>query len=96
MVRAEQDGENVLIWVKLVPGASRDEIVGDVGDRLKVRVSAPPEEGRANQATCALLARAVDVKAKDVNVESGHTNPKKIIRICGATLDDVKAALTNQ
>ena len=41
MMRAEQDGDDVLVWIKVVPGASRDEIAGSIGDRLKVRVSVP-------------------------------------------------------
>ncbi len=42
-LRIEQSGEDVLIWIKAVPGASRNEIAGVVGDRLKLRISAPAE-----------------------------------------------------
>ena len=45
MFPIRQDGNDVLLLVKMVPGASRDEIAGVVGDRLKVRVAAPPEDG---------------------------------------------------
>ncbi len=60
-LRIEQAGEDVLIWVKAVPGASRNEIAGVVGDRLKIRISAPPEGGKANKAICKLLASSLGV-----------------------------------
>ena len=94
MIRAEQDGDDVLVWIKAVPGASRDQIAGAVGDRLKVRVSTPAQAGRANDAICALLARALGVKRKSVTLESGHANPQKVIRLRATSLDDVKTALT--
>ena len=96
MMRAEQDGDDVLVWIKAVPGASRNEIAGTIGDRLKVRVSVPAQAGRANEAVCAVVARALGVKAKGVILESGHANPQKIVRVRGATLDDVKAAMAIQ
>jgi uncharacterized protein (TIGR00251 family) len=76
-----QDGEDVLVRVKAVAGASRDELAGAVGDRLKVRVSAPAEGGRANKAICRLIAEAVGVKPAQVTVETGQTSPQKIIRV---------------
>lgn len=90
-VRIEQQGDDVLIHIKAVPGASRDQVAGAVGDRLKVRISAPPEGGKANKAICRLLAKAVGAKAKDVTIESGQTNPEKIIRIAGATVEEIAA-----
>ncbi len=54
-IRIEQDGDDVLVWVKAVPGAAQDTVAGALGDRLKVRVSAAPEDGRANKAICRLL-----------------------------------------
>ena len=77
------DGPDVLIRVKVVPGASRDAVAGTLGDRLKVRVSAPPEGGRANKAVCAVIARALDVKPKQVSIEAGRSNPEKTVRVEG-------------
>lgn len=88
-VRVEQHGEDVLLHIKAVPGASRDQVAGVVGDRLKVRISAPPEGGKANKAICRLLAKALGMKAKDVTIVSGQTSPEKVIRIAGARADQV-------
>ena len=90
----EQSGEDVLIWIKAVPGASRDEIAGVIGDRLKLRVSAAPEAGKANKAICKLISSAIGVKLKRVSIDSGQTNPEKIVRISSAVLGDVMSELT--
>lgn len=85
------DSGGVLIAVKAVPGAKRDEVVGRLGDRLKVRVSAPPEGGKANRAICALLAAELGVRARDVEVIQGLSSPEKVIRVRGATPEAVRA-----
>ena len=71
--------------MKAVPGAKRDEIVGMLGDRLKVRVSAPPEGGRANDAICGVIAAALGVRARDVSVVGGHARAEKIVEIAGVS-----------
>ncbi len=93
-LRIEQVGEDVLIWVKAVPGASRNEIAGVVGDRLKIRISAPPEGGKANKVICKLLASSLGVKANQISIERGKTIPAKIVRITGAVFGDVMSELT--
>jgi uncharacterized protein (TIGR00251 family) len=69
--------------VKVIPGASRNEIVGWMGGTLKVRVSAPPERGRANEAVQELLAASLDVPASDIRIVSGGSSPRKTIEIDG-------------
>ena len=69
--------------VKVVPGSSREAIAGRLGDRLKVRVSAPPEAGAANQAVCRLIAEALGVRARDVRITTGQTRPEKTLEIDG-------------
>ncbi len=81
--RIEQVGEDVLIWIKAVPGASRDEITGVIGDRLKVRISAPPEGGKANRAIRKLVAQALGVKTQHVTIEKGQTKAQKVLRVTG-------------
>lgn len=69
--------------IKAVPGASRDAIAGMLGDRLKVRVSAPPEGGKANSAIVALLARELGVKPAQVEIIAGQAHPEKTVRVTG-------------
>lgn len=79
----------VRIALKVVPGSRRDQIVGRLGDRLKVKVAAPPEDGRANEAVCALIAAALGVKARDVTIVAGHTSAEKTVRVVGRSAADV-------
>jgi len=72
-----------VLHIKAVPGARRDEIAGPLGDRLKVRVSAAPEDGKANKAICGLIAETLGLRAAAVTLIRGQTNPEKTLRIVG-------------
>jgi uncharacterized protein (TIGR00251 family) len=72
--------------VKVVPGSSRNQIVGWLGDALKIKVTAPPEKGQANDAVVKLLASTLGVSTNDIEVVSGHSSPSKVIAITG--MDD--------
>lgn len=78
---AGQSPEHVDIRLKVVPSSRKDEIVGAHGDRLKIKVAAPPEDGKANIAVCRLLAEHLDISARDVQIIAGATNPEKVARI---------------
>jgi len=82
-----RDDGCILLRVKVVPGAKRDQIAGVLampdGDRLKVRVCAPPEGGRANQAVCALIARRVGLKPAQVTIASGASSAEKTVALSG-------------
>jgi uncharacterized protein len=93
MIQVENKGDDVLIAVKVVPGASRDRIAGELEGVLKVTVSAAPERGAANAAVCRLIARTLDVRTSQVSVEAGHTCPRKTLRITGVTERDVRQRL---
>ncbi|MFO0830482.1 MAG: DUF167 domain-containing protein [Phycisphaerales bacterium] len=81
------------IALKVVPGSRRDGVVGALGDRLKVKVSAPPEDGRANAAVCALIAEELGVHARAVSVVSGHSNPEKTLRVEGVSAGEAERRL---
>ena len=72
--------------VKVVPVSSRDQIVGWLGDALKIKVMAPPEKGKANEAVVELLAAALGIATDDVIVVSGHSSPAKVVAVSG--MDD--------
>jgi uncharacterized protein len=74
-----------VIAVKVVPRAAKDEVVGWLDGALKVRVQAPPEEGRANRAVEALLAEALRLKKNAVTVVGGRSTARKRVAIDGLT-----------
>ncbi len=90
-IRAVQGG--IEISVKVVPGASRERIVGVLGDALKVQVSAPPERGKANAAVAELLAACLGVSAKTVSVVRGAGNPRKVLLVRGCSAEEAQARL---
>jgi uncharacterized protein (TIGR00251 family) len=82
------------IKVKVVPGSSRDQIAGWLGDALKIKVMAPPEKGKANAAVIQLLAEALGVPADDLEVESGHSSPSKVLSIRAMDQEAITSKLT--
>jgi uncharacterized protein (TIGR00251 family) len=82
--------------LKVVPGSSRDEIVGWLGDSLKVKVKAPPEKGRANEAVIALLADRLGIDAASIAVVSGHESPAKVVAVDGMDDEAVRAAFPRE
>ena len=93
MIRALPGTAGVSIGVKVVPGAKRDEVVGVLGDRLKVRVAAPPEGGKANAAVCRVVARMLGVSAGRVEVTTGHGRAEKTVAVAGVEAESVRAAI---
>jgi uncharacterized protein len=78
--------------LKVVPGSSRDEVVGWLGDALKVKVKAPPEKGRANDAVVDLLADHLGVEPSSIAVVSGHGSAAKVVAVDGMSDEKIKDA----
>ena len=78
------------ITVKVVPGSSRDQIVGWLGETLKIKVAAAPERGKANEAVVELLSRKLGISPGDIQIESGHSSPVKVIALRGIDLSAIK------
>jgi len=85
----------MLLHVKVVPGSSRDRIVGRYGDAIKVQVSAPPERGKANVAVARLLADFLGIKPAQVELVSGGGNPRKQFRLHGVDESALAAKLAD-
>ena len=71
------------LHLKVIPKSSKDRVVGWVGDRLKVQVSAPPERGKANDAVVEVLASALGIPRSRVRIVAGETAPLKTVDIDG-------------
>jgi uncharacterized protein (TIGR00251 family) len=81
------------LGIKVVPGASTSEIVGWLGDDLKIRISQPPEKGKANRAVETLMCRALGIRAGAVRIIRGGTSSHKVLEIKGLSLAEIRAKL---
>jgi uncharacterized protein len=86
-----RDGEDWLLDVRVQPRASRNEFAGLVADRLRVRLNAPPVDGRANAALVEFVAEACGIARSRVTLDKGLTGRDKRLRLHG--LSSVPAAL---
>jgi uncharacterized protein (TIGR00251 family) len=87
--------ESVLTFkVQVVPRASRSEIVGEHGGALRVRISAPPVEGAANEELVRLLPRALGVSRRAITITGGHTSKLKVIRGEGVSPEALAALVS--
>ena len=89
------DGAAVLT-IKVVPRASRSEVAGTLGDALRVRLQAPPVEGKANRALVVFLAKALQVHAREVTLVAGDLSRHKRVAVAGVTAAQVRARLAPQ
>ena len=77
--------------VRVQPRASASEIVGEVQGALKIRVTAPATEGRANEAVCRLLAQRLKVPQSAVRIARGDHSRTKLLEIRGVTAAEIRA-----
>lgn len=86
----QQTNKGILFRVKVIPNASRTEIVGWENDELKIRVAAVPEKGEANKALIRFLARLLEIGVSKVEVIQGEASRHKQLCIKDVSLADVE------
>jgi hypothetical protein len=75
--------------VRVQPRASRNAIAGEMGDALKLALTAPPVEGKANEACVDFLANLLKVPRSSVTIASGESSRNKVIRVAGLSAGEV-------
>jgi uncharacterized protein (TIGR00251 family) len=88
-----EDGDAVVLTLHIQPGAKRTETAGLHGDALKIRLAAPPVDGKANDALIAFLAKTLGIPKSRVELVSGQTSRAKRVRVVGVTTGLVASAL---
>ena len=86
--------ERTTLRLRVVPGARRPGVVGRHGDAWKLRVSAPAEAGRANEAVLALLAETLDISRRDLELTAGHSARDKVVALDGLTNEMAESRLS--
>src|SRR4051812_1159333 len=89
------EAHSTRVRLRVAPGAKRASVVGRHGEAWKVRVAAPPDNGRANDAVVRLLAQTLDVPRESVTLVSGHTARDKIVELTGIELQQIERRLAS-
>lgn len=87
-LRVAADGR-ITLTLHIQPGAKKTEFSGLHGDALKIRLAAPPVDGKANEALIRFVAESLGLAKSNVNLKSGHTSRRKVLEIQGATQEAV-------
>jgi len=93
MISVKDTPSGATFAVKLHPRAKKNAITGTLGDALKISLTAPPLEGRANHACIEFLADVLKLPRSSITIAAGQTSRKKLIRISGVSAADVEARL---
>jgi len=72
-----EHGDSALLQIRVVPGASAARVAGWRGDELKVRVCSPPVDGRANEEAVRVVAAALDLRVREIELVAGHSARSK-------------------
>ena len=84
----------VTFSVRVHPRAKRNALTGKVGDALKVSLTAPPVDGKANQACIEFFAELLNVPRSSITIASGQNSRNKVIRVAGISVEDVRKCLS--
>ena len=96
MIPIRERNGSVTFQVKVHPRAKKNAITGEVGDALKLAVTAPAVEGRANAACIEFFAKLLKVPRSSVTITSGERNRLKVIQIAGITAEQLRQRISSK
>ncbi len=94
MIPISESRDAVTFAVKVHPRAKKDAVTGEVGDALKLSLTAPPVEGRANEACIAFLAKFLNLPRSSITIAAGAGNRRKVIRVVGLSAAELRNKLS--
>ena len=95
MVAIQNSPSGATFAVKVHPRAKKNAITGEVGDTLKLALTAPPVDGKANEACIEFFAKLLNLPRSSVTIASGQTSRNKVIRVLGLTAQQVRNRIGN-
>jgi uncharacterized protein (TIGR00251 family) len=93
MVAIQNSPAGVTFAVRIHPRAKKNAITGELGDALKLALTAPPVDGKANEACLEFFAKFLKVPRSSVTIAAGLTSRNKVIRVAGLTVQQVRERL---
>jgi uncharacterized protein len=93
LILIQQTPAGVTFAVKVHPRARKNAITGEIGDALKLSITAPPIDGRANEACIEFFANLLKVSRSSVTIASGESSHRKVIRVAGISPEEAQTRL---
>jgi uncharacterized protein (TIGR00251 family) len=93
VIPIRQLGGGVTFAVKVHPRARKNAIIGELGDALKLSLTSPPVEGRANEACIEFFAKLLKVPRSSITIASGQASRQKVIGVSGLSAEEVRKRL---
>src|SRR5580693_8985366 len=93
MLTIRDNDAGVTFAIKIHPRAKKNAITGQIGDALKLSLTAPPIEGRANDACIEFFAKLLKVPRSSVTIASGQSSRNKVIRVAGISVEEVRKTI---
>ncbi|MGC2449006.1 MAG: DUF167 domain-containing protein [Candidatus Sulfotelmatobacter sp.] len=93
MIAIKETDRGITFAIRVHPRAKKNAITGELGDILKLSLTAPPIEGRANEACVEFFAKLLKVPRSSVTIASGQTSRNKVIRVTGLSIQQVRERL---
>ncbi len=93
MIEFKDSPTGATFAVKVHPRAKKNAITGEVGDALKLALTAPPVDGKANDACIEFFAKLLKVPRSSVTIAAGQTSRNKVIRVAGLSTEEVRRQL---
>ena len=90
MLAIRESDDGVSFGVRVHPRAKKNAITGELGDALKVSLTTPPIDGRANEACIEFFAKLLKVPRSSVTIASGQNSRNKVIRVAGLSADELR------
>jgi uncharacterized protein (TIGR00251 family) len=94
MVTIHDSPAGITFAVKIHPRAKKNAVTGEVGDSLKLSLTAPPVDGKANDACIEFFAKLLEVPRSSITIAAGHSSRNKVIRVAGLTGPQVRQRLS--
>ncbi len=91
----QQTDEGVLISLYIQPGASKSEIIGEHNGSLKIKIKAPPVDGKANDEVIAFMAKTLGVSKRDISLVKGDKSREKKVLVRGASIEQLQSLLVS-
>jgi uncharacterized protein (TIGR00251 family) len=90
VISIHESDDTVTFAIKVHPRARKNSITGELSGALKLSITSPPIDGRANQACIEFFAKLLKVPRSSVTIASGQSSRNKVVRVAGLTVEEVR------